>query len=64
MLFRSDRVMSITVYLTDIEDFPAMAEVWNEFYDGRGPGRTTVAVAALTPAGLKVEMTAFAVCGS
>lgn len=57
-----DRVLSVTVYLTDIEEFPSMAEIWQEFYPDRGPGRTTVAVAGLTPPGLKVEMTAFAVC--
>lgn len=56
-----DSVMSITVYLTDIAEFPKMAGVWAEFYTNRGPGRTTVEVAGLTPAGLKVEMTAFAV---
>lgn len=58
-----DSVLSITVYLTDIDEFAAMAEVWQEYYPGRGPGRTTVGVSGLTPAGLKVEMTAFAVRG-
>lgn len=56
-----DKVMSITVYLLDIEEFPGMAEVWKEFFPGRGPGRTTLGTSGLTPAGLKVEMTAFAV---
>ncbi|WP_053382385.1 RidA family protein [Leucobacter celer] len=56
-----DRVLSITIYLTDLEDFGAVTGVWGEFYPGRGPGRTTVGVADLHPAGLRVEMTAFAV---
>lgn len=59
-----DRVLSITVYLTDLDEFPAMTRVWGEFYPGRGPGRTTIGVAALTPSGLRVEMTAFAIRGA
>ncbi|MCB1273044.1 MAG: RidA family protein [Leucobacter sp.] len=59
-----DRVLSITIYLTDLADFPAVTKVWGEFYTGRGPGRTTVGVNDLTPSGLRVEMTAFAVRGA
>ena len=56
--------VKLTIYLTDLADFPAVTKVWGEFYTGRGPGRTTVGVNDLTPSGLRVEMTAFAVRGA
>lgn len=56
-----DQVLSITVYILNIDDFQEMAAVWSEFFPGRGPGRTTVGVSGLTPPGLQVEMTAFAI---
>ncbi|MFC7765947.1 RidA family protein [Leucobacter soli] len=56
------QVLTITIYVADVADAPAVAKVWGEFYPGRGPGRATLGVAFPTP-GLKVEMTAFAIRG-
>ncbi len=51
-----DVAVATTVYLTDINDFAAMNEVYAQYFRVNPPGRTTVAVAAL-PAGAKVEIT-------
>lgn len=48
--------VATTVYLTNINDFPAMNEVYAEYFVTNPPGRTTVAVSAL-PAGAQVEIT-------
>ena len=54
-----DRVLHVNVYLTDAADMAGFAEEWAELYPGPGPGRRTVVV-GLAPAGLRVELTAFA----
>lgn len=51
-----DRVVATTVYLTDLEQFGAMNEVYAEYFTANPPGRTTVGVAAL-PADAQVEIT-------
>lgn len=51
-----DKVVQTFVFLTDINDFPAMNEVYAQYFRVQPPGRTTVAVSAL-PAGARVEIT-------
>lgn len=51
-----DRVMKATIYLVDMADFPAVNEVYGQYFPGDDkPARATVAVAAL-PRGAKVEI--------
>jgi 2-iminobutanoate/2-iminopropanoate deaminase len=40
-------VVKVTVYLTNFDDFPAMNEVYREFFQGDFPARATVAVVRL-----------------
>jgi 2-iminobutanoate/2-iminopropanoate deaminase len=53
-------VVRCGVYLTDIEDFNAMNEVYIEFFGEIKPARTTISVPALPLAGAKVEIDAVA----
>jgi len=52
-------VVQTTVYLADIGDYPAVNEVWVEYFTENRPARSAVAVAAL-PAGARVEIEAWA----
>ena len=56
-------VVATTVYLTDIDDFAAMNQVYAEYFSVNPPGRTTVAVAAL-PAGAHIEIHSIALARS
>lgn len=60
-LDRAD-IVDVNVFLTDMDEFPAMNAVWNEFFaETPPPTRTTVAVKALP--GLNfVEMKVIAAC--
>ncbi|HET7481408.1 MAG TPA: RidA family protein [Actinomycetota bacterium] len=49
------RVIKVTAYLIDMNDFPAFNEVYGEFFDDVPPARATVGVAAL-PKGARVEV--------
>ena len=42
-----DRVVRTTVFLKNISDFPAMNEVYGQFFKNEPPSRSTVGVAAL-----------------
>jgi 2-iminobutanoate/2-iminopropanoate deaminase len=42
-----DRVVRTTVFLKNISDFPAMNEVYGQFFKNEPPSRSTVQVAAL-----------------
>jgi 2-iminobutanoate/2-iminopropanoate deaminase len=55
-------VVTVTCYLVDIDEWPAMNEVYAAHFDDSRPypARTAVAVAAL-PNGMRVEMTVIAV---
>lgn len=55
-------VVKTTVYLTTMDDFAAMNEVYGKFFASEPPARTTVAVAAL-PKGALVEIEAIADLG-
>ena len=50
-----DDAVRTVVYLTDIQEFGAMNEVYAQYLKVDPPGRTTVAVTAL-PAGAQVEI--------
>jgi 2-iminobutanoate/2-iminopropanoate deaminase len=54
-----DRVLRVTVYLTDLADFEAVNAVYAESFPGLPPARTTVQVAAL-PRGARIEIDAVA----
>ena len=51
----SDDVLKVNVFLTDINDFSAMNEIYKNNFSEPYPARTTIGVAAL-PLGAKVEM--------
>jgi 2-iminobutanoate/2-iminopropanoate deaminase len=55
-----DDVVRCVVYLSDIEDFPAMNSAYASIFISEPPARTTVGVAAL-PLGLKVMIEATAI---
>lgn len=52
-------VVKTTVFLTDMNDFSAMNQVYAEVFGESPPARSTVAVAAL-PGGARVEVEAIA----
>lgn len=54
-----DRVLKVTVFLTDMADFAALNEVYKQFFTTHLPARSCVAVAAL-PRGVNVEVEAVA----
>jgi 2-iminobutanoate/2-iminopropanoate deaminase len=49
------RVLKVTAYLTDMDDFKAFNDVYAEFFDADPPARATVGVASL-PKGARVEV--------
>lgn len=51
----SDDIIKTTVYLTDINDFTAVNQVYGEYFKAPYPARTAVAVCAL-PLGSNVEI--------
>ena len=53
-----DRAVRLTVYMTDLEEFAAVNEVYGSFFDGtEPPARVAIGVAAL-PRGAQVEIDA------
>ncbi|MBN1807659.1 MAG: hypothetical protein JW909_01225 [Planctomycetes bacterium] len=54
-----DDVVSVTVFLADINDFPAMNDVYSKYFPSAPPARTAVQVAAL-PKGAPIEIQAVA----
>ncbi len=53
------RILQITVYLTDMDSFGEMNEVYSTFFDGEYPARATLGVSALAKHAM-VEMQAVA----
>ncbi|MCL1940074.1 MAG: RidA family protein [Desulfovibrionaceae bacterium] len=51
----SDDVQKVNVFLTDMNDFPAMNEVYAQQFNKPYPARTTIGVAAL-PLGARIEI--------
>ena len=58
-----DQVVKTTVFLTTMDHFAGMNQVYAEFFGAHRPARATVAVAAL-PKGALVEIEAIALAGS
>lgn len=54
-----DRVVRTTIYLLNMDDFPAVNQVYGQYLSGVKPARATVAVASL-PRGARVEIDAIA----
>ena len=54
-----DRVVKMTVFMTDLADFQAMNGVYAEFFPSNPPARSAVQVVAL-PLGVQIEMEAVA----
>jgi len=50
-----DRVVKATIYLTDMQDFAVVNQVYGEYFPAAKPARATVAVLGL-PRGVKVEI--------
>lgn len=55
-----DRVMHLTIYLTDMADRAAFNEVYKRFFAKPWPVRAAVGVASLAVEGMRVEVTAMA----
>lgn len=51
-----DRVLKVTVFLTDMKYFAAMNEVYRSYFTGELPARSTIGVAALARPELLVEI--------
>lgn len=58
-----DRVLHLTIYLTDINERAAFNAVYQRFFAKPWPVRAAVGVAALAVAGMRVEVTAMAAQG-
>ena len=52
-------VVKTTVFMVDMGDYPAVNELWVEYFTESRPARSAVAVAAL-PAGARIEVEAWA----
>lgn len=55
-----DRVMHLTIYLTDMADRAAFNEVYKRYFAKPWPVRAAVGVASLAVEGMRVEVTAMA----
>ncbi|MEM6800834.1 MAG: RidA family protein [Bacteroidota bacterium] len=53
-------VVDITTFLVDMKDFKAYNEAYGQYFDHRGPTRTTVAVHQLPHPNLLIEIKAMA----
>ncbi|AIN58308.1 MULTISPECIES: RidA family protein [Pseudomonas] len=58
-----DRVLHLTIYLTDMADRAAFNEVYQRFFSKPWPVRAAVGVASLAFEGMRVEVTAMAAKG-
>jgi 2-aminomuconate deaminase len=54
-------LVQVTAYLVNMNDFGGFNEVWAQYFDERGPTRTTVAVHQLPHPHLLIEMQGVAV---
>ena len=57
-----DNVVKTTIFLTDLEDFQTVNEVYGSYFKQDPPARSTVQVSAL-PKGAKIEIDAIADTG-
>jgi 2-iminobutanoate/2-iminopropanoate deaminase len=58
--FRMSDIVSVTIYITDMNDVPTMNEVYNKLIPDPKPARAAVQVAGLI-GGAKIEISAIAV---
>ena len=58
-----ENVIKTTVYLSDIDDFVKMNQIYEKYFSKNKPARACVQVAAL-PKGAKIEIDAIASCSS
>ena len=58
-----ENVVKTTVYLSDLNDFTRMNQVYEKYFSKNKPARACVQVAAL-PKGAKIEIDAIASCSS
>jgi len=56
------QVVKTTIYLTDLNDFAVVNNIYGRHFSGTFPARATVQVAAL-PKGVRVEIEWIAYCG-
>jgi 2-iminobutanoate/2-iminopropanoate deaminase len=56
-----DRVVKTTIFLLDVGEFAALNAVYAEYFTGTAPARSTVQVAALPGAGVRLQIDAIAV---
>lgn len=61
---RMEDVAKLNVYLTDMENRPAFGKARSEFFSGRMPCSTLVAISALAAPGALVEVEATAFLGA
>ena len=55
-----DRVVKTTIFLLDVNEFAQMNAVYAEYFTGIAPARSTVQVAALPGAGVRLQIDAIA----
>ena len=58
-----ENVIKTTVYLSDLNDFSQMNQIYEKYFSKNKPARACVQVAAL-PKGAKIEIDAIASCSS
>ena len=56
---KMEKIVKTTIYLTDLNDFAKVNEVYGSYFGSEPPARSTVQVAAL-PKGAKIEIEAVA----
>ena len=58
-----ENVIKTTVYMSDLNDFTRMNQIYEKYFSTNKPARACVQVAAL-PKGAKLEIDAIAICSS
>jgi enamine deaminase RidA (YjgF/YER057c/UK114 family) len=58
-----DDVVTMTVFVTDLAEYPVFSQVRKEFFPADFPASAAVGVAGLVPPGAKIEIQAMAVLG-
>jgi len=54
-------VTQVLIYMTDVNDMPAIDAVYRQFFEAPYPNRSSMGVAALVVPGMKIEIVAYAV---
>ncbi|RYF65466.1 MAG: RidA family protein [Comamonadaceae bacterium] len=53
-------VTQVLIYMTDVQDMPAIDAVYREFFEAPYPNRSSAAVAGLVVPGMRIEIVAYA----